>query len=84
MKILKLLYNIPIIPYLIIINIWTVIVSIKNININEIREESTDFNTDVNKFANKYADKGIENFHNTLPYILKLVPTIIILYFYFR
>lgn len=81
-----LLYSIPILPYLIIINIWLLLISIKNINFSDIKNNPKEYmNIDTaTEKANVVADKGLIDFDKKLPYILKLVPTIIILYFYFR
>lgn len=56
-----------------------IIVSLKNIDITDIPNSK-----DKNELTQKWLNKDLNEFHKNLPYIFKLVPTIIILYFYFR
>lgn len=81
MKILKFIFLALIFPYLIIINIWMIFVSIKNFKPDNVMPGLSKEDMEHNS---KLANKDLLEFHEKLPYILKLVPTVIILYFYFR
>lgn len=73
-----------ILPYLFIIATWTLIIS-KDINFEDMKKIGDEqAHEDNKKYVADKVNKDILTWSENVPYILKLIPTIIILYFYFR